>query len=237
MLAKLIVHGATRAEAIDRLRAALDATTVLGVRTNLRFLRWLLDQPAMRDGEMRTDTIAGLDVPGPPAIDERHWSAAARLLHPLGPGPWDDGWRLNAPSVCRVRHDVEERSVAVDGDAHELPVAVRAGAAVHVDVDGQSLDFGLAPTPSVDEALQHAAGHAGAGSTALAAPMPGRVIAVRAAAGDHVEAHQTVVVIEAMKMEHAVTAPVSGRLVRLLVAEGQQVQRGELLGEVAQSDP
>jgi biotin carboxyl carrier protein len=65
--------------------------------------------------------------------------------------------------------------------------------------------------------------------------MPGRVIAVRAAAGDRVTAHQPIVVIEAMKMEHAVTAPTDGTLVALHVGEGQQVQRGDLLGEVAQS--
>ena len=66
MLAKLIAHGATRGEALDRLRAALERTTVLGVRTNLRFLRWLLDRPEMGEGEVRTDTIAGLELPGPP---------------------------------------------------------------------------------------------------------------------------------------------------------------------------
>ena len=69
----------------------------------------------------------------------------------------------------------------------------------------------------------------------LIAPMPGRVIAVRVAEGASVLAHQAVVVIEAMKMEHAVVAPLDGGARRLLVGEGQQVQRGDLLGEVAQS--
>jgi biotin carboxyl carrier protein len=62
--------------------------------------------------------------------------------------------------------------------------------------------------------------------------MPGRVIAVRAVEGAPVQAHQAVVVIEAMKMEHAVLAPAEGTLTSLHVREGQQVQRGDLIGEI-----
>ena len=235
MLAKLIAHGATRAEALERLRAALAATTVLGLRTNLRFLRWLLRQPAMRDGEMRTDSIAGLDIPGAPAIEDRHWRAAALASAPAAAGPWDDGWRLNGPAVSRLRHGEEERSVPL-GSGDELPAAVAGRDAIHVDVEGQSLEFHPAAAPTVEEAVRHASAHAGDGSAVLVAPMPGRVIAVRAAAGASVHAHQPVVVIEAMKMEHAVVSPIDGTLVSVAVAEGQQVQRGEVLGEVAQSD-
>jgi excisionase family DNA binding protein len=237
MLAKLIAHGASRPEALDRLREALAATAILGVRTNVRFLRWLLDQPVLRDGEMRTDTIAGLDLPGAPALEDRHWAAAAGALARTArdaADPWADGWRLNAPPVRRLRHGDAQRSVAAERTADE-PLAVRDGDTVHVDVDGQSLEFGPAPPPTVDEAVRHASAHASDGSAALTAPMPGRVIAVRAAVGDRVAAHQPVVVIEAMKMEHAVVTPVDGTLATLLVVEGQQVQRGDLLAEVAQS--
>jgi excisionase family DNA binding protein len=237
MLAKLIAHGASRPEALDHLREALAATAILGVRTNVRFLRWLLDQPVLRDGEMRTDTIAGLGRPGAPALEDRHWAAAASAVA-LTPGdaadPWADGWRLNGPPVRRLRHGDAERTVAVERAADE-PLAVRHGDTVHVDVDGQSLEFEPAPPPTVDEAVRQASAHAGDGSAALIAPMPGRVIAVRAAVGDWVVAHQPVVVIEAMKMEHAVVAPIHGTLATLLVGEGQQVQRGDLLAEVAQS--
>ena len=63
--------------------------------------------------------------------------------------------------------------------------------------------------------------------------MPGRVIAVSAVEGASVMAHQALVVIEAMKMEHAVVTPIGGRVSRVLVHEGQQVQRGDLLAEVS----
>ena len=238
MLAKLIAHGATRAEALERLRAALDGTTVLGVRTNLRFLRWLLDQPSMRDAAMRTDTIAALDVPGAPPVEERHWRAAALTVTPVDADVWGGGWRLNGPAVTRLRLGQQERSVPllpVDpvGDA---PRAVKGADAIHVEVEGQSLEFHPAPPPTVEEAVRHAGAHGGDGTAVLTAPMPGRVIAVRVAAGSSVQAHQPVVIIEAMKMEHAVVSPIDGRLVAVAVSEGQQVQRGEVLGQVAQSD-
>jgi acetyl/propionyl-CoA carboxylase alpha subunit len=236
MLAKLVAHGSSRAEALERLRVSLDGTTVLGVRTNLRFLRWLIDQPAMRDGEVRTDTITSLNLPAAPRLEERHWRAAAAIADAATSGPWTDGWRLNGPRVVRLRHGDEERSVALAPDRSEEVAAVATGDAIHVDVEGQSLELHRAPAPTVEEAVRHAAAGSGDGTAALVAPMPGRVIAVRAAEGAAVTAHQPIVVIEAMKMEHAVVAPVDGVLRSVAVTEGQQVQRGDLLAEVAQSD-
>jgi len=244
MLAKLIVHGRTRDDALDRMRTALAATAVLGVRTNLRFLRWLFEQPAVRDGEVRTDTIGRLELPGVPSVEAQHWTAAALVANPPAGGPWAGGWRLNGPSVVRLRHGDEERSVPIDvGHAAgedgtwDGPDAARADDDIHVDVDGQSLEFALAPPPTVEEAVRHASTAGTDGTSVLLAPMPGRVIAIRASEGARVRAHQPIIVIEAMKMEHAVVAPIDGTLVHLAVGEGQQVQRGDLLGEVAQSDP
>ncbi len=235
MLAKIIAHGRTRAEALDRLRSALDATTVVGVRTNLRFLRWLLAQPVVRTGEMRTDTIAGLELPRPAQPTDAHWAAAARALRPRDGTPWSGGWRLNAAPMLRIRHDDEVRSVTEIEDGGG-PDAVLQDGVAYLDVDGQSLDFRIAPPPSVEEAVRHAARSDAGGVALLTAPMPGRVISVRAAEGDRVVAHATVVVIEAMKMEHAVVAPMEGTVARLTVAEGQQVQRGDALLEIRPYD-
>jgi acetyl-CoA/propionyl-CoA carboxylase biotin carboxyl carrier protein len=231
MLAKLVASGPTRRDALDRLRTALDETVVLGVRSNLRFLRWLAEQPVMRDGEVRTDSIARLELPAPAVPGEADWAAAAAMLQPSGAGAWSDGWRLNAPPVCRVRHAQEERSIRVVPES-TTSRAVRDGELVHVDVDGQSLEFAAAPPPTVEEAVRHAAAAGGEGASALTAPMPGRVIAVRAAEGASVRASQPIVVIEAMKMEHAVLAPTDGIVARLAVREGQQVQRGDVLAEL-----
>ncbi len=214
-------------------------TTILGVRTNLGYLRWLIEEPAMRDGEMRTDTIDRMASPALPAPDDRAWSAAAAAAASgglLAGDVWGGGWRANAPSAVRLRHEQEERRVELGASAPDLDrVAVDAQArAVHVEVDGQSLEFAIAGAPTVDEAVRHAATHA-EGHAALLAPMPGRVVAVRAAAGASVAAHTTVVVIEAMKMEHAVTTPIAGVVGNLVVREGDQVQRGDLLAEVVAS--
>ena len=80
MLAKIIAHGADRAEALERLAGALDETVVLGLTTNLRFLRWLVREPASATAQARIDT---LDRIWPP--DD--WAARGRPRSPAGGGP------------------------------------------------------------------------------------------------------------------------------------------------------
>ncbi len=227
LLAKVIAHGHTRAQAIDRLRGALAETRVLGVRTNLRFLRWLVDQPATRNGELRTDTLAKLDLPGPVQLPETAWRSAAALFVDPGAGPWSGGWRLNAAPAIRLAQGDQVRAAA---PLPGLPAA-RHGDAAHVEVEGQSLEFRLAPPPAVEEAVRHAA--QAAGTAVLVAPMPGRVRAVHYRTGDQVAAHAPVVVLEAMKMEHAISAPLAGMVSAVHVRPGDQVQRGDLLAEVS----
>jgi len=234
MLAKVIAHGSTRDAALERLRAALDETTVLGVRTNLRFLRWLLARPEMRDGDMRTDTIAGLELPGPPVPGSEHWQSAARLAADSSADPWAGGWRLNGPAIRRLRHGDEERAIGIDGPASTV-AAVRDGSTILVDVEGQSVEFTVAPAPSVESAAAHAA-RGEEGASVLVAPMPGRVIAVRVTQGEAVRAGAVIVIIEAMKMEHAVVAPNDATVERLAVAEGDQVERGAVVAELGSSD-
>ena len=236
MLAKIIAYGENRAEAISRLRQALDATAVLGVRTNLRFLRWLLRQEVFVSGQVRTDTLASLALPTAAAPDDASLRAAAAALlaqGPFGAGVWGGGWRSNTPAAVRIRFEDEERRIEL-GDApagHPPPEIAVAGGIAYVDAGGQSVEVRLAMPASVEEAVRHAASAEGRAS--LVAPMPGRVIAVRAVEGQEVSEHAALVVIEAMKMEHAVTSPLAGRVNRVLVSEGQQVQRGDLLMEVS----
>jgi 3-methylcrotonyl-CoA carboxylase alpha subunit len=234
MLAKIVASGDTRQEAIDRLRAALDETLVLGVRTNIRFLRWLLDQPPMRQAQMRTDTISALELPPAASPGNADWMAAALAAPPRIEGLWGGGWRLNGSPVRRLRHGEQERSVLLDVIREGAPAAVAGADTTYVDVEGQSLEFVIAPPPSIEDAVRHA-GAAGDGASVLTAPMPGRVIAVRAATGERVAAHQPLVVLEAMKMEHAVVAPMDGSVARVHVSVGEQVQRGDLLVELTGS--
>ncbi len=110
MLAKIIAAGPTRADALQRLTRALDETVVLGLTTNLRFLRWLVREPAVIDGLARTDTLERIWPPDdwaartaiPGSILD---AAAARLVGDDSDKAWGGGWRLNAGPTVRLEAD------------------------------------------------------------------------------------------------------------------------------------
>jgi excisionase family DNA binding protein len=249
MLAKVIAHGRNRAEALDRLATALDGTVVLGLVTNLRFLRWLVRHPVVGAGEARIDTLAAIwplraeddasdEATAPAGVRDVTWAAAARALagsqRSREDNPLSGGWRLAAPARLRLVAEGEERTVPVAVDIAEDPAVVRAGDTVHVDEDGRSIAVRLAPPPDVGRALLAAAAaiaHAG-GVLELTAPMPGAVVRVHVEAGSNVQAGDPLVTLEAMKMEHAVASPIDGRVAELRVGPGDQVARGQHLGTV-----
>jgi acetyl-CoA/propionyl-CoA carboxylase biotin carboxyl carrier protein len=244
MLAKVIAHGADRRQALDRLAAALDATVVLGLTTNLRFLRWLVREPAVREGAARIDTLERIWPPDDwaerTAIPEGAWQVAARVLGAAG-------WRLNGPSRARLLADHgTERTVelatpagpAVGTDpAAEQDAAggmdpvgvVVVGDTTYVDVGGRSVGFQLAPPPDVDRAVRAAVAHHAGGPAEVDAPMPGSVLAIHAVVGATVEAGDPLVTLEAMKMEHVVVAPIAGTVAELRVQRTNQVARGQAL--------
>ncbi len=266
MLAKLIAWGPDRAAALARLTAALDETVVLGLVTNLRFLRWLLRRSEVRRGAMRVDSLERIWSPpesSGPVVPDDAWRAAATLLTTARAVPagsdsapdsmeaWSGGWRLNAPATVRVVSDGVERrielpaSVVASGAADRADVhvvdaagngrnaraAVVAGSEVHLDVDGRSVTFGLAPPPDVDRAARAASTQHGL-TVAVTAPMPGTVVAVHARSGSEVEAGDPILTLEAMKMEHVVAAPVAGAIADLDLRAGDQVVRGQPLATI-----
>jgi acetyl-CoA/propionyl-CoA carboxylase, biotin carboxylase, biotin carboxyl carrier protein len=255
MLAKVIAHGQDRTEALSRLAGALERTVVLGLTTNLRFLRWLVRQPAVLRGEARIDTLEHAwppeDWPEQTRIPDEIWQVAATHLtrEDRGAGPWMGGWRLNAPAVLRVATEGEVRAVRLtdEADPHEAltdredpadqqhghaPAAAWADGILHVDVDGRSVPFRLAPAPDVDRAARAAAAHGEIGPVEIVAPMPGAVLAVHVAPGDRLGIGDRIITLEAMKMEHAVTAPSPGRVAGISVRAGAQVTRGQLLATI-----
>ncbi len=252
MLSKVIVHAPDRPTALRRLRAALADTVTLGVPTNAGFLRRLLAHPDVVSGDLDTGLVEreaeGLVPKDVPA--EVYAAAAAVRLAELAPAPrdgWTDpfsvpnGWRLGgapAPLAFPVRVPGLEPvtveappgarvtdasvTVVVDGVAHTFH---RAGAWLGRDGDS----WHVLDHDPVEAALS-GAGHGGADT--LAAPMPGTVTVVKVAVGDEVEAGQSLLVVEAMKMEHVISAPHAGTVTELDVTPGTTVAMDQVLAVV-----
>ncbi|MGQ4415348.1 acetyl-CoA carboxylase biotin carboxylase subunit [Streptomyces sp. SAS_269] len=249
MLSKVIAYGPDRETALRKLRSALAGTVTLGVQTNAGFLRRLLAHPAVVAGELDTglvervvDELVATDVP-----EEVYEAAAAvrlEALRPAGDG-WVDpfsvpsGWRLGGTPrrpVVHLRaqeavaytprgtHTVtgDRVSVTLDGVRHTFR---RAGDWIGRDGDA----WQVRDHDPVEAALTRSA-HAGADS--LTAPMPGTVTVVKVAVGDEVAAGQSLLVVEAMKMEHVVSAPHAGTVAELDVTPGSTVAMDQVLAVI-----
>ncbi|MFC9507305.1 biotin carboxylase N-terminal domain-containing protein [Streptomyces sp. NPDC057002] len=250
MLSKVIAYGPDRATALRRLRSALADTVTLGVQTNAGFLRRLLAHPAVIAGDMDTGLVER-EVEGliPSDVPEEVYEAAAAVrLDALTPEPggWTDpfslptGWRLGGtrkpPAFpLRVQDPLEytpRGTAAVTGDR----VAVTLDGVRHTfhraaDWLGRDGDaWHVRDHDPVAASLSRAA-HAGADS--LTAPMPGTVTVVKVAAGDEVTAGQSLLVVEAMKMEHVISAPHAGKVTELDVAPGSTVAMDQVLAVIA----
>ncbi len=223
MIAKIIARGDDREMAIEDLSSALHLTEVWPVRSNAPFLVKALEHEEFVDGKLTTAFIdkhgQGL-LPNEEPRDE-DWALAARLMfEPIDYDEGDDfiqGFRLNAEprETIWLKHADETRELdrrklqGVGGFGwHEPHLVV-------VFNGGGYFEFhhGFLGT-----------GSASAADGAIIAPMPGKVIAVDVAEGDHVTAGQRLMVLEAMKMEHALTAPFDGTVTGLEASTGGQVQ-------------
>ncbi len=122
-------------------------------------------------------------------------------------------------------------SILVDGRSHDLLVEIGGDGTVQVQTRGERIRVGL-----VDErerAARAVAAHKPAGPRRLNAVMPGVVVDVRVAPGDTVEAGQTLVVLEAMKMQNPIAAEGPGTVKAVHVKKGQAVANGAVLVELA----
>ena len=226
MLAKAIAYGSDRAEALRKLDTALRGYVVLGVDTNLGFLRDLIATPAVQAGRLDTGLIDRLGAPvDPEPTDADLRAAEAASARDPGNGPWRlDGWRAGGAPRTPVPTPVPG-ILAVVETTPEAPV-------VWLHRDGRILSI-----PRLDRATRLArrlaAQERAAGPVApdLRAAMPGTVAAVAIADGAIVEAGQPVLTIEAMKMEHALVAPHAGT-VSLRVHPGDLVRRDQVVAIV-----
>ncbi|OAI51892.1 3-methylcrotonyl-CoA carboxylase [Betaproteobacteria bacterium SCGC AG-212-J23] len=252
MIAKLVVHGEDRAAALERLRGALAAVEIIGLTTNVEFLRRVAASRAFSSAELDTGLIERnraeliTDVPLEPFLaaaaeaELAHEEAEARRLgaatgDPHSPWGRVDGWQLNAEAhhdfvfregdaahAVRVRFGdtglrmfIADREYRLSRDAKFR--AVRDGSDWHLLRDGVYRRLSLK-----SELVGGAAEAAGS----LTAPMPGRIVKVMTQPGAKVAKGEALLILEAMKMEHTITAPAEGTVKTVHYAAGEQVLEG-----------
>jgi acetyl-CoA/propionyl-CoA carboxylase biotin carboxyl carrier protein len=266
MLAKVIAHAADRPSALRALDRALTDTAVLGITTNIEFLRFLLADPDVAAGRLDTGLLDRRTpdyIPAQHGDDELIAAAAYKWLR-AWPTPVGDlwavpsGWRLGERAPTTFRLHAGERTDHVyltgtpsaatarveNGESHTLTASLD-GDRLTVALDGMRTEYLVAATDgqiwlsgrgrtALVEEVREAPVRPDdehRGDAELTSPMPGSVVAVGVRDGQHVDAGAVVVTVEAMKMEHALTAPVDG-VVELLVAAGDQVKVGQPLARI-----
>jgi 3-methylcrotonyl-CoA carboxylase alpha subunit len=269
MIAKLIVHGRDRAEALARLGQALAEVEIAGVTTNVAFLRRVAASRAFNAAELDTGLIernrAALFAAEPlgpemlaaaafAELAEEERLARERAAASADPhSPWHavDGWRLNEDShhdfvfvdggtehAVRVLFLESGLRIRVNGATHEISGERMADGRLLVRLDGRAFkaravrnrhdwhlfcngDYRrLAVKPEL------AAVEEDTRNGTLAAPMPGKVIKVMAQRGAKVAKGDALLILEAMKMEHTITAPADGVVKEIHYAAGEQVLEG-----------
>ena len=247
MIAKVIAFADDRETALARLDEALSRTVVLGVDTNVAFLRTLCRDARVVSGDLDTgliETLLPLETERPSAAQlAAAKEAVSGVAEPVRTSAlWRElpGWRLGADVAApRIFAALTDDDEIVADDAPDDPTprgfvhaAVDADGAVWVTEDGRTVR--LRPLDR-KQRMHHRLASRQSGSEATEpegrAPMPGSVVAVHVQDGAAVSAGDPLVAIEAMKMEHQVLAPHDG-VVHLLVAVGDQVRRDQAVARV-----
>jgi len=262
MLAKVIAHGATRAEAATRLALALERTHLAGVTSNRDFLVAALRTREFLAGDTTTDFIERAAPSRALELEEeelqRVAAAAALWLQgenraeakvlastPSGwrnarlPDPWvdlahegrelrvcyrlqrDGSFRLGDGTPARV-HEWRRDALDVEvGGRRWRGRVTRSGARLWLQTPRGDVELAIVPR------FEPPGAHGPSGG--LVAPMPGKVTQLRVEVGQRVRKGETLLVLEAMKMEHPMRAPEDGVVRELRVALGEQVENGALL--------
>jgi 3-methylcrotonyl-CoA carboxylase alpha subunit len=253
MIAKLIAHGATRAQTLDRLADALEQTVALGPRSNLGFLAALTRAHDFRAGDFDTDFIdRNLNVLGaaPQPLDhaavalgaerlmegERARIAASLERETDAPSsPWDstDAFQLSGrrklalPLLADGESVVAQLAYGAQGSEVTVGGAKPAADAFAVVAGGAAyvLRQGRQTKVTLRDLALDEAGDQGRGGL-VRAPMHGKVLAVLVEQGATVARGQRVAIIEAMKMEHTLVAPIDGVVAEIAVVANAQVPEG-----------
>ena len=255
MIAKIIVHGPTRNIARARLVQALGQTRVAGTVTNLGFLGALARHGGFAKGEVDTgliarDLVALTEAHGTPELRGAMLGVAALVGAGIVPGaatgfalwqPLEQSIGLSAEGAevvvtFRLSEGGVQADLRFDGQSYDATwidaawqvagqprfEAVRAAGEVFVFAPGVTLECRIIDPLDRESDV-------GQGGDVALSPMPGLVRAVLVEAGQAVAAGERLAVLEAMKMEHALTAGRDGVVAEVLCAEGDQVEAGVVL--------
>ena len=236
MIAKLISWGADRTTAAARLARACAAVEVWPVRTNAGFLARLVSDPAFAAGEVDTRFIEACQaalVTAPPPSEATRQAVARAVLPPSDGGPWTslEGFRMNAPAGWRL-------PVVCAGETWEIGLSEggtddgRARPSVLMHQNGTQVAFAAGEAYLFEAAATQYGQDDPVGDGVLLAPMPGRIVAVSVKDGETVQRGQPVLVLEAMKMEHVLTAAFDARVSLNAVNTGDQVTEGQVLARL-----
>ncbi len=250
LVAKVIAWGPTRAQALDRLAAALGRTVLQGCTTNVTFLRRLVEHPVVRSGAIHTrwleahaEALVASDLPAElrdlldhPAFGEALSLALAGQGLPVSPaagifaGLRDSALSVGAgeaPPTFTLRPAGRDFELRTLSGTYALAAGRRDREHLEVTVAGETR---LLADP---RSLRARPGAGGAASGEVKAPMAGRVVSLCVAEGDTVEVGQALLVLESMKLRFDVAAPRDGVLQHWLVAEGQVLGGPEAVAVLA----
>lgn len=250
MLAKVIAHGTDRSQALARLDAALAGTVVLGVQTNLEYLRALIAEPDVQAGRLDTTFIDrwGAQAQRTPSEDELQAIAAA-FLAAAPPtagrfGAWaTDGWRMGTHRARTLALEIDDELYTVQPAAAGATPAAAVVPVVDIvpGTGGREAWIGaggygahvswLDRRAVVHRRLAGIEREEAGGDPESRSPMPGTVVSVLVANGDTVTAGQALLAVEAMKMEHPLIAGLTGT-VTVHVAVGDHVSAGQSVATV-----
>jgi 3-methylcrotonyl-CoA carboxylase alpha subunit len=223
MIAKLICHAETREEAVIGLAKVCGDSAVWPVKTNASFLHSLLVNPDFYRARLDTGFIASHEADlALQEYDAPQWLLDTAALHLTPSKSALTGFRLNAAPNPMVR-------LSVNGKGAEArivpePRYEQQQHSLYRELGEQIFAVEIGTTYRITPERHDGTGHASAADGAIIAPTPGKVIAVDVSEGQAVTAGQRLMVLEAMKMEHALTAPFDGVIEGLAVTAGGQVQ-------------